>query len=48
MSLQLLGVDAHSLQEGLTYRKIEAKNEQVSLTYIYDNICFYLNLFCSG
>lgn len=27
--LQLLGVDAHSLQEGLTYRKIEARTDQV-------------------
>ena len=28
-SLQLLGVDAQSLQEGLTYRKIEAKKDEV-------------------
>lgn len=27
--LQLLGVDAYSLQEGLTYRKIEANKDEV-------------------
>lgn len=31
ISLQLLGIDAQSLQEGLTYRKIEAKTDQVWL-----------------
>lgn len=28
--MQLLDVDAHILQEGLTYRKIEAKADKVS------------------
>lgn len=27
--MQLLGVDAHSLHEGLIYRKIDARNDQV-------------------
>lgn len=31
LSMQLLGVDANSLQEGLTCRKIEAHNDQVHL-----------------
>ncbi|KAK1893127.1 Unconventional myosin-Ih [Dissostichus eleginoides] len=36
----LLGVDAHSLQEGLTYRKIEAKNEQVLSPFTTDHAIY--------
>ncbi|XP_070760760.1 unconventional myosin-Ih [Enoplosus armatus] len=36
----LLGVDAHSLQEGLTYRKIEAKTEQVFSPFTIDHAIY--------
>ncbi|XP_061624187.1 unconventional myosin-Ic isoform X11 [Phyllopteryx taeniolatus] len=37
---QLLGVDANSLQEGLTYRKIEAKTEQVLSPFLLDHAIY--------
>ncbi|XP_061624177.1 unconventional myosin-Ih isoform X3 [Phyllopteryx taeniolatus] len=40
ISLQLLGVDANSLQEGLTYRKIEAKTEQVLSPFLLDHAIY--------
>ncbi|KAG7244038.1 hypothetical protein INR49_006199 [Caranx melampygus] len=36
----LLGVDAHSLQEGLTYRKIEAKKDQVLSPFTIDHAIY--------
>ncbi|XP_044227142.1 unconventional myosin-Ih [Thunnus albacares] len=36
----LLGVDAHSLQEGLTYRKIEAKKDQVFSPFTIDHAIY--------
>ncbi|XP_061529304.1 unconventional myosin-Ih [Phycodurus eques] len=36
----LLGVDANSLQEGLTYRKIEAKTDQVLSPFILDRAIY--------
>ncbi|KAM7391895.1 hypothetical protein PAMP_022543 [Pampus punctatissimus] len=36
----LLGVDAHSLQEGLTYRKIEAKQDQVLCPFTIDHAIY--------
>uniref|UniRef100_A0A3P9KWW6 Myosin IHa n=1 Tax=Oryzias latipes TaxID=8090 RepID=A0A3P9KWW6_ORYLA len=37
---QLLGVDAHSLQEELTFRKIEAKQEQVLSPFTTDHAIY--------
>ncbi|KAM8886765.1 unconventional myosin-Ih [Spinachia spinachia] len=36
----LLGVDAHRLQEGLTYRKIEAKKDQVLSPFTIDHAIY--------
>nr|XP_049618588.1 unconventional myosin-Ih [Syngnathus scovelli] len=36
----LLGIDAHSLQEGLTYRKIEAKTDQVLSPFTLDHAIY--------
>ncbi|KAM9360809.1 unconventional myosin-Ih [Symphorus nematophorus] len=36
----LLGVDAHSLQEGLTYRKIEARKDQVLSPFTIDHAIY--------
>ncbi|XP_071340243.1 unconventional myosin-Ih [Trachinotus anak] len=36
----LLGVDAHSLQEGLTYRKIEAQKDQVLSPFTIDHAIY--------
>ncbi|XP_054628297.1 unconventional myosin-Ih isoform X2 [Dunckerocampus dactyliophorus] len=36
----LLGVDAHHLQEGLTYRKIEAKTDQVLTPFTMDHAVY--------
>ncbi|XP_040897937.1 unconventional myosin-Ih [Toxotes jaculatrix] len=36
----LLGIDAHSLQEGLTYRKIEAKKDQVLSPFTTDHAIY--------
>ncbi|XP_073322256.1 unconventional myosin-Ih [Pagrus major] len=36
----LLGVDAHSLQEGLTYRKIEARYDQVLSPFTVDHAIY--------
>ncbi|XP_035513802.1 unconventional myosin-Ih [Morone saxatilis] len=36
----LLGVDAHSLQEGLTYRKIEARTDQVLSPFTIDHAIY--------
>ncbi|XP_036952953.1 unconventional myosin-Ih [Acanthopagrus latus] len=36
----LLGVDAHSLQEGLTYRKIEARHDQVLSPFTIDHAIY--------
>uniref|UniRef100_A0A3Q0SGY0 Myosin IH n=1 Tax=Amphilophus citrinellus TaxID=61819 RepID=A0A3Q0SGY0_AMPCI len=36
----LLGVDAHSLQEGLTFRKIEAKKDQVLSPFTTDHAIY--------
>uniref|UniRef100_A0A8D0AY66 Myosin IH n=1 Tax=Sander lucioperca TaxID=283035 RepID=A0A8D0AY66_SANLU len=38
--LQLLGVDAHRLQEGLTYRKIEAQKDQVLSPFTIDHAIY--------
>uniref|UniRef100_A0A8D3CB29 Myosin IH n=1 Tax=Scophthalmus maximus TaxID=52904 RepID=A0A8D3CB29_SCOMX len=38
--LQLLGVDAHTLQEGLTYRKIEAQKDQVLSPFTIDHAIY--------
>uniref|UniRef100_A0A3Q4BQP0 Uncharacterized protein n=1 Tax=Mola mola TaxID=94237 RepID=A0A3Q4BQP0_MOLML len=38
--LQLLGVDAHSLHEGLTFRKLEAKNDQVLTPFTVDHAIY--------
>uniref|UniRef100_A0A3P8U1E1 Myosin IH n=1 Tax=Amphiprion percula TaxID=161767 RepID=A0A3P8U1E1_AMPPE len=39
-SSQLLGVDAQSLQEGLTFRKIEAKKDQVLTPFTIDHAIY--------